>query len=245
MSKRQPRRYNRITAENIRVLIADDHTVLRAGLRILIEAESDMTVVGEAGSITETIQKAIKLLPDLLILDLTMGEQNALTIIPHIKKEASPIQVLVLTMHEDPLYYQSALNAGASGYVVKKAADTELIAAIRKVHSGGVFMNLAVDRPREDQKQEDLAGMPPTKLTDEMQECLSPRERDVLSFVAMGYTNRQIAEQFALSIKSIESYRARLMQKLGIKNRAELVRVAINFGLLEDQSDTGKISEYD
>jgi len=216
----------------IRVLIADDHAVLRAGLRMLIEAQSDMTVVGEAADGPETVSRARELESDVVLLDLSMpGSPGTTTIDRLVRLDRSP-RVLVLTMHDDPAYLGSALQAGASGYIVKKAADVELLDAIRVVHHGGTFVNLT--RPGEEAQGHEIRhasrGSPPVG----MPRPLSQREVEVLRFLAQGHTNQEVAERLAVSVKTVETHRQRLRDKLGLKSRAQLFRFAVECGLLVD-----------
>jgi DNA-binding NarL/FixJ family response regulator len=205
----------------IRVLIADDHAVLRAGLRMLIEAQSDMRVVGEAADGPETLSQARNLGADVVLLDLSMpGPPGTATIERLVQLDPSP-RVLVLTMHDDPAYLGSALRAGASGYVVKKAADVELLTAIRLVHRGGSVVNLT--RPGEAAPGQVLLAQP---------KLLSRREVEVLRLLAQGHTNQEAADQLAVSVKTIETHRKRLSDKLGLKSRAELFRYAVESRLL-------------
>jgi DNA-binding NarL/FixJ family response regulator len=187
----------------IRVFVADDHALLRSGLRLLIDAQDDMQVVGEAGDLVQT----------------------GMAIISTIRGLFPEIKVLVVTMHDDPAYVRAALAIGAAGYVVKSAADTELISAIRAVHQGRIFVDAQlVVAPNGADAIGDSALAPI--------ETLSIREREVLALIAQGHTNQAAADQMGLSIKTVESYRARLMEKLGLASRADLTRVAIECGLL-------------
>jgi two-component system response regulator NreC len=221
----------------IRVLIADDHAVLRAGLKLLIGAESDMEVVGEAADGPEAVQQAQTTAPDVVLLDLSMpgsrGVQTIEELVRHTPATASPPRVLVLTMHDDAASMQAALLAGASGYIVKKAADIELLTAIRAVHRGRTFVDLT--RPgeearshgnRPDSRNSPAGGQP---------KPLSPREGEVLRLLAQGHTYREAADQLGVSVKTIETHRKRLADKLGLKSRAQLFRFAIDVGLLEGE----------
>lgn len=204
----------------IRVLIADDHAILRAGLAMLVNAQPDMEVVGEASNGSEALQRVLKMEPDVVLMDLTMPETNSFKVIEGIRKECPRTRVLVLTMHDDPAYLRSALAVGASGYIVKKAADTELLGGIRAVHRGRTFVDLTIAG--------DLAEPLPGKA----RPLLSQRETEVLRLLVQGHTNQQIADSIHVSVKTVETYRARLAQKLGLSTRADLVRYALETGLL-------------
>ena len=211
----------------IRILIADDHAVLRAGLRMLIAAQPDMEVVGEAADGEEAIQRVIETLPDVAILDITMPGVGGIRAIERIRRESPVTRVLVLTMHDVPAYLRSVLAAGGSGYVVKRAADTELLSAVRAVYRGRVVLDptLAVRVvPGGISRRVPAAGSVATNP-------LSQREREVLDRVAQGYTNQQIADHLGLSVKTVETYRSRLVEKLGLRSRADLVRYALDSGL--------------
>jgi two-component system, NarL family, response regulator NreC len=215
----------------IKVLIADDHSVLRTGLRMLLSAQSDIEVVGEAADGVEVSQRAQELRPDVVLLDLSMPGPHSGNVIREVLRACPKTRVLILTMHDDVAYLRSALSAGAAGYLVKKAADTELLSAIRAVHAGRTFVDLTqgtgvapLARPGEVAGQ----GQPPKKL--------SRREREVLRLLAQGNSNQQIADKIRLSVKTVETYRTRLSEKLGLKGRAELFRFASESGLLDTDS---------
>ena len=208
----------------IRVLIADDHAVLRAGLKLLIGAESDMEVVGEAADGPEAVRRAAATAPHVVLLDLSMpGPRSTQTIEALVRAPTTGFapRVLVLTMHDDPASMQAALLAGASGYIVKKAADIELLTAIRAVHRGRTFVDLT--RPGEDA----------SSLPDGQPRPLSPREAEVLRLLAQGHTHLEAAAHLRVSVKTIETHRKRLGDKLGLKSRAQLFRFAVEIGLLE------------
>jgi two-component system response regulator NreC len=218
-------------ASTIRVLIADDHAILRSGLRLLISGQPDMEVVAEAGDFGEAIRLAKELGPDVVTLDLTMPGGSGLAAIGELRAAAPSTRIVILTMHEDPAYIRSAFAAGASGYLAKSAADSALIAAIRAVVRGRLVIEV--------QDREAMGLMPQARAASEQPApitTLSAREREVLVLVAQGHTNRAIAEQLGLSVKTVESYRARLMQKLGLSSRAELTRLAIELGLIGSSS---------
>lgn len=214
--------------KKIKVFLADDHAVLRAGLKALLNAQTDMEVVGESSNGEETVNQSVKVSPDLIVMDIMMprlGGQEATRQIKRLKPE---IKILVLTMHEDEEYLRQMLRAGADGYLPKKAADTELLEAIRAtcrgehfVHSSmtaGIFAELRGDVPRRSEKRSSLG--------------LSKREIEVLRLLAVGHTSQEIAEKLYLGVKTVETYKFRLKEKLGIKGRAQLVRYAISHGLL-------------
>ena len=215
----------------IRVLIADDHAVVRAGLRMLIGGQPDMEVGGEAADGAETVLRAQAVKPDVVILDLSMpGPRSTRTIERLLRLEPRP-HILVLTMHDDPAYFRSAFQAGATGYVVKNAADVEVLTAIRVVHRGRTFVDLT--RSHDSTRGESAAPTTQDRLTVARRKLLSRREAEVLRLIAQGHTHQEIADQLALSIKTIETYRKRLFEKLDLKSRAQLFRFAFESGLLE------------
>jgi two-component system response regulator NreC len=211
----------------IRLLVADDHAVLRAGLRMLLEVQDDMAVAGEASDGVEVLQKARELRPDVVLMDLSMPGPPSGEVIRQVLRACPKTRVLVLTMHDDPAYLASAMAAGATGYVVKKVADSELLSAIRAVDAGRTFVDLtqSLDTPSRA-----LPGGARAKA--ERPKDLSRREREVLRLLAQGYSNQQIATQIKVSVKTVETHRTRLSQKLGLKGRAELYRFAVESGIL-------------
>jgi two-component system response regulator NreC len=215
----------------IRVLIADDHAVVRAGLRMLISGQPDMEVVGEAADGPETLLRAQAAKPDVVILDLSMpGPRSTQTIERLLRLEPRP-HILVLTMHDDPAYFRSAFLAGATGYVVKNAADVEVLTAIRVVHRGRTFVDLT--RSPDPMRREPAAPTTQDRLTAGRRKLLSRREAEVLRLLAQGHTHQEIADLLTLSIKTIETYRKRLLEKLDLKTRAQLFRFAFESGLLD------------
>jgi two-component system response regulator NreC len=218
---------------DVRVVIADDHAVLRAGLRLLLDAQPGIAVVGEAGSGSEVLHMAVALHPDLVLLDLTMPGLGGLDVLPLLHKAAPRSRILVLTMHDDESYLRQALREGASGYMLKKAADSELIAAIHSVMRGEVYVHPSLTRAL----LEDLLPGDP-HAADNPWETLSERERDVLLLVARGHTSARIGEMLNLSPKTVETYRARGMEKLGLRTRAALVQFALSHQLLSNTPRT-------
>lgn len=210
----------------IRVLIADDHAVLRAGLRMLLGAHSDIEVVGEAGDGSEVSRKARELLPDVVLMDLSMPGPHSGEVIRDVLRACPKTRVLILTMHDDSAYLASAMAAGAAGYVVKKVADSEVLSAIRAVHAGRTFVDLSLTAgPRPTPKGGNTQQQQPKDL--------SRREREVLRLLAQGHSNQQIADQIQVSVKTVETYRTRLREKLGLKGRDELYRFAVESGILD------------
>jgi DNA-binding NarL/FixJ family response regulator len=214
----------------IRVLIADDHAVLRAGLKLLINAQSDMEVVGEAADAAGTVRGVLATRPDVVLLDLSMPGSRSARTIEHVARVAPRARVLVLTMHDDPAYLRVALLAGASGYIVKKAADVELLIAIRSVSRGGTFVNLT--RPGEKRLRPVTRQVARPSLAVRPPKPLSRREVEVLRLLAQGLTNQEAADRLKVSIKTVETHRQRLRGKLGLTTRAQLFRFALEYGLL-------------
>jgi len=211
---------------SVRVLIVDDHAVVRAGLKLLLEAEDDIEPAGEAGTARDAIFQARALKPDVILLDVVMPDQSGLDVLPTLLHEQPETKVLVLSMQDDPQYVRQAFAAGASGYVLKEAADTEVVAAIREVAKGGRYVHpelgarLVVAETEAKRRAEE--------------DPLSDREREVLRLLALGHTNQEIAKQLYISVRTAETHRAHIMQKLRLSSRAELVRHALAEGLLEE-----------
>jgi len=213
----------------IRVLLADDHTVLRAGLRMLINAQPDLEVVAEASTGEEASRLAREARPDVALMDLSMPGAGGIDATAEIRRACPDTRVLVLTMHDDPAYLRSVLAAGAAGYLLKRAADTELLSAIRITHRRGTFLDPSLAGTVV---EEALGRKARPSKGDRPADALSEREREVLRLVAQGHTNQQVADRLGLSVKTVETYRARLMDKLGLRSRADLVRYALSTGLL-------------
>jgi DNA-binding NarL/FixJ family response regulator len=207
-----------------RVLIVDDHAVVRAGLKLLLNAEDDLEAVGEAGSAREAVFEARSLKPDVILIDVVMPEQSGLDVVPQLVAEHPGTKVLVLSMQDDAHYVREAFSAGASGYVLKEAADSELVSAIREVARGGRYVHpeLGARLVSADTEERRRAEEDP----------LSDREREVLRMLALGHTNQEIAKQLFISVRTAETHRAHIMQKLHLSSRAELVRYALAQGML-------------
>ncbi|ACL19252.1 two component transcriptional regulator, LuxR family [Desulfitobacterium hafniense DCB-2] len=215
--------------KKLRIVLADDHAVLRAGLKVLLNAEPDLEVIGEASDGEEAIDRVDDLHPDLVLLDLTMPKLNGVDCIEELLKKHADLKILVLTMHDDEEYLKAVLQVGAKGYVLKKAADVELLSAIRTVARGEMFIypTMAAEfvyrhlvSPREPEKES-------KKLKQ-----LSERELEVLRNLALGHTNQDIADLLHVSVKTVETYKARVMEKLEMHKRAELVRYAMENGII-------------
>lgn len=221
--------------EQIKVLIADDHAILRAGLRMLIDAQPDMHVVAEAQDGIQAIRVTQEKKPDVVILDVTMPNLGGLNAIDELVKVSDSVRILLLTMHEEPAYVRTALMAGASGYVLKKSVDADLLSAIRAVHKGrtyvdaGLANNLVRDAFPEARRQRGAGGQG---------NVLSDRELQVLKLVAEGFSSREIAERIYVSTKTVETYRGRFAEKLGLQSRADIVRYALDLGLLSSEKFT-------
>jgi len=209
----------------IRLLIVDDHAVVRSGLRLLLEAQEDFEVVGEAENARRAVFETIEGKPDVVLMDVVMPDQSGIEAIKPVLQAAPKAKVLVLSMQDDPSYVREAFAAGASGYVLKEAADTELVDAVRQVADGGSYVHptlgarlIAADAEERRRAEEDP---------------LSDREREILRLLALGHTNQEIARMLYISVRTAEAHRAHIMRKLGLSTRAELVRYALQEGLLD------------
>jgi len=209
----------------IRVLIADDHGIVRGGLRLLIDRQHDMQVVAEAAHGIEAVELALRERPDICVLDVAMPRMTGLQATHEIRAHAPDIAVLLLSMHDDERYLFEALQAGAAGYVLKQEADQALLSAVHAVMRGEPFMTNAAEHSLVREWMADDSTGPVEPLT--------PREREVLKLIAEAHTNREIGELLHLAEKTVESHRANLLRKLGMRDRVELVRYAIRRGLIE------------
>ena len=212
-----------------RVLLADDHAILRSGLRLLLTSQNEFDVVGEASSGMEALSLAGQLQPDLILLDLSMPALGGLDALPTLRKLVPSARILILTMHDDPQYLRQALKHGASGYVLKKAADSELLSAMRSVLRGEIYVHPSMTRIL----LEDMLPESQSANQEDTWGSLSEREQEVLKMVVLGHTSAEIAGQLDLSAKTVETYRARGMEKLGLRTRAALVKFALQEGLIK------------
>jgi two-component system, NarL family, response regulator NreC len=212
----------------IRVLIVDDHAVVRSGLRRLLDAEDDIETVGEAPDADRAVFGALEHRPDVVLMDLVMPGKGGIEGMPAVLRAVPETKVLVLSMQDDPRYVREAFTVGASGYVLKEAADTEVVAAIREVARGGRYVN------------PELGARLVAADADELRRAdanpLSEREQEVLRLLALGHTNQEIAKQLFISVRTAETHRAHIMQKLRLATRADLVRYALAQGLLDESS---------
>jgi two-component system response regulator NreC len=216
----------------LRVVIADDHGVVRSGLRLILGSQPDIEIVGEAATGEEAIEQARSLRPDMILLDIAMPGLNGLEAARAIRQEAPEVRIVVLTMYDDEAYLREFLQLGAAGYVLKQAADTELLGAIRAVQRGEPFIYPSLTRQLIDLY---LKQARPALPLDNHEAELSPRETEVLRLVALGLTGQQIAERLLISASTVETHRAHVMEKLGLRGRAQLVRYALSKGLLQDE----------
>jgi two-component system, NarL family, response regulator NreC len=218
----------------IKVLIVDDHAVLRAGLRLLINAHHDLEVVGDAPDGVTGVQEALATNPDVVLMDISMPESNGFEALERICRECPHVRVLILTMHDDPAYARSALAVGARGYLVKRSSDFDLAGAIQAVYRGEIF----VDASLPENILRDRAGGGTLHRKDAPGRVLTSREHEVLCLTAEGHSNKDIAERLHLSVKTVETYRTRLAAKLGFHSRVDLIRYALEVGLLSRNTST-------
>jgi two-component system response regulator NreC len=214
---------------SLRVVIVDDHAVVRTGLRLVLDAEDDIETVGEAGDAREAVFEVRAQKPDVILMDVTMPGKSGIEAIPDVLKEVPEAKVLVLSMEDDPKYVREAFSAGAAGYVLKEAADAEVVVAIREVAGGGRYVHPSLGAR--------LAAADAEAARAAADEVLSEREREVLRLLALGHTNQEIAKMLYISVRTAETHRAHIMQKLRLGTRAELVRYALDHGMLEPEAD--------
>jgi two-component system response regulator NreC len=211
----------------IRVVLIDDHAVVRSGLRLLLEAQPDIEVVGEGGNAQDAVFRARALKPDVILLDVVLPGESGIEALPKLRKESPETKVLVLSMQDDPTYVREAFAAGASGYVLKEAADEEVVAAVREIAGGGSYVHPTLGARMVAAEAAERAAA--------QADPLSEREREVLRLLALGHTNQEIAGKLYISVRTAESHRAHIMQKLRLTTRAELVRYALSNGLLTEE----------
>jgi len=213
----------------IRVLVVDDHAVVRSGLRRVLEAEDDIEVVAEAGDLRDAVFEARAHKPDVILMDVVMPGASGIEATPAVLKEARDAKVLMLSMQDDPRYVREAFSAGASGYVLKEAVDAEVVTAIREVAGGGRYVHPELGAR--------LISADAEAAREAEDNPLSDRESEVLRLLALGYTNQEIAKQLFISVRTAETHRAHVMQKLRLASRAELVRYALARGLLDERAE--------
>ena len=212
----------------IKIVLVDDHAVVRSGLRLLLDAQDDMEVIGEAGNSKDAVFRARALTPDLILLDVVMPGESGIDVLPQLLKESPETKVLVLSMQDDPSYVREAFAAGASGYVLKEAADEEVVSAVREIAGGGHYVHPTLGARMVAAEAQERAAAEADPL--------SEREREVLRLLALGHTNQEIAQELYISVRTAESHRAHIMQKLRLATRAELVRYALAQGLLTEDA---------
>lgn len=205
----------------LRILIVDDHGVLRAGLRALLEDETNYEVVGEAATSDEALRAALSLKPEIVLMDLSIPGIGGIEVTRKLREKLPGTRILILTVHEDAALVREAVDAGAAGYVVKRAVESELLAAIEAAQRGDFYLHPSMTRAL---LEEERTAVPRPRRSDP--EALTDRETDVLKLIARGYTNRQMADELCLSIRTVESHRAHILEKLGLSSRADLVRWA-------------------
>lgn len=228
------------SAEPISVLLADDHDILRDGLRALLDLAGDITVVGEARTGREAVDEAERLCPDVVLMDISMPELDGVEACRRIRQQTPEVRVLFLTMHEADEYFFRALRAGAAGYVIKRTAAADLVAAVRSVARGESFLSPSMTRTlmadyteRGARAAQSITGAPGE--ASDAYETLTSREREVLQLVAEGYTNQEIADQLHISVKTVQSHRAAVMEKLELRDVTHLVRYAVRRGLVDPE----------
>ncbi|MEN6413289.1 MAG: response regulator transcription factor [Veillonellales bacterium] len=215
--------------DKIRIIIADDHAVLRSGLKALLNCSPQFEVIGEVGDGLEVLKMVEELTPDVLILDLSMPGMSGVDCLKEIRSRNLSCRVLVLTMYDDEEYIKEVMRAGADGYVLKKSADTELIEGILKIHAGKRYLNETISQTLIDSLLHSSVNEPDSRNPYVL---LSIREREVLRFLAQGHTNSEIAKLLSISAKTVDTYRSRVMNKLNVRKKSELVNYAIHYKLI-------------
>jgi len=213
----------------IRILIADDHSIVREGVRMILAGQEDFEVVGEAATGRQALEQARAIKPDIVVMDISMPDMTGIQATEKIRKELPQVQVLGLTMHEEDSYVFELLKVGASGYVLKRAAAEDLVSAVRATHRGEAFLYPSVAK----MVVQDYLQRTSAKDKEQALDGLTEREREVLTLIAEGLTNQEIAGRLFISIKTVQTHRAHIMEKLNLHDRTELVRYAIRKGLIE------------
>jgi len=224
--------------KRLRILLADDHKIIRDGLKLLVNDQPDMHVVGEAGNGSEVLEKAREFKPNVVVMDLSMPVMNGLQATARLKEECPEIRVVALTVHEDESYLRQLCKAGAAGYVLKRSAGDELIQAIRTVANGGLYFDPTLANRA-------LAGQraPATADGEPRAAELSEREKDVLIQLAWGFSNKEIAAKLRISVKTVETYKVRIGEKLGLRSRSEIVQYAMRQGWMNETTPLTRITE--
>ena len=215
----------------IRVFLADDHPVVLAGIRALLQSNPDMALVGEATNGSAALVRVMEMLPDVALLDISMPGMNGLDLTRRLAESCPSVRVIALTVHEDRAYVQSLVQNGARGYLLKRSAAADLVRAVRAVAEGGVYLDPAIAGSALGEPP------PPGRPIDAAETELSPREADVLRLMARGYSNKEIAGRLDVSVKSVETYKSRATEKLGLKSRAEIVRYGMSKRWLDNLDD--------
>ena len=214
----------------LRIFLAEDHATVREGLKMIVNAQDDMEVVGEAGDGREAVERAAELLPDIVVMDVSMPHLNGLKATRKLQQRCPQVKILTLTRHMDDGYLQQLLRAGASGYVLKQSPPTELLHAIRAIAAGGKYLDPAI----AGKLMSNFTGPPSASWRDERRGTISDREAEVLRLIAWGNSNKEIAEQLGISVKTVEVHKANAMRKLGMQRRIDIVRYALLQGWLQD-----------
>jgi DNA-binding NarL/FixJ family response regulator len=216
--------------DKLKIFLAEDHLVVREGLKLLINSQPNMEVVGEASDGEEALRESIQIEPDVVVMDVSMPGMNGIQATRLLKKNMPGLKVLVLSVHDERSYLRELLEAGASGYVLKRSASEELINAIHSVYSGGIFLDPSIAGKLLPQYMSEVV-----EHEKEVEEILSQREGEVARLISQGYSNKEIAARLEISPKTVETYKYRVMEKLGLRNRADFIRLALRRGWLQEE----------